>query len=266
MTCGGDEGCGSFIRFLFHKLEEKMPKQKLKLTKTEDQEYRARLLRLEEIGIPIGSGCHPSPEPDRFTLEQIEDYSAWICVLPSGMVAIVALAKVTVRISGVLITDVAMRIPDIDCQLDLSDPMESKYYPDLIDLLPYNRTVVLNDWLTSGVPLRCCQVQGAIIAEGWTSVPPTWHDETLVAVELLLRDKERKEFHFDFRARVNRSLQRKYERRQQERREVLRSTKREGLYGARRGQPGDQETVSPEEAINLRHASHERDAELQKPS
>jgi hypothetical protein len=53
------------------------------------------------------------------------------------MVAIVVPVKLVVRISGVLITDVAMTIPDIDCQLDLSDPTESKCYQNLVDLLPY---------------------------------------------------------------------------------------------------------------------------------
>ena len=49
-----------------------------------------------------------------------------------------------------------------------------------------------------------------------------------------------------FRARVNRSLLRKYERRQQERREGMRSTKRVGPYANEEGQAGVPETVSPE--------------------
>ena len=243
-----------------------MPKQKLRINKTEIQETRARLLRLEEIGIPIGPVCAPSPEPDRLTLEQIEDEFAYIYELPSGMVAIVVPVKLVVRISGVVITDVAMRIPDINCQLDLSDPTESKCYQDLVDLLPYNRTVVLNDCLTSEVPLRRRQVQGVIIAEDWASLPRTWHDETPVAVELFLRDERRNEFQSVFRARVNRSLLRKYERRQQERREGMRSTKRVGLYANEEEQAGVPETVSPERSHQSSARSPKQGAELQKPS
>jgi hypothetical protein len=132
--------------------------------------------------------------------------------------------------------------------------------------VPYNRTVVLNDCLTSEVALRCRQVQGVIIAEGWASVPRTWHDETPVAVELFLRDDRRNEFPFVFRARVNRSLLRKYERRQQERREVPRSTKRGGLYANEGGQAGVPETVSPERSHQSSARSPKQDAELQKPS
>jgi hypothetical protein len=64
----------------------------------------------------------------------------------------------------------------------------------------------------------------------------------------------------------HRSLQRKYERRQQERRAVLRSNKREGLFAREGGQLGDRKSVSPEEAVNPRDASGEHDGELHKPN
>jgi hypothetical protein len=109
-------------------------------------------------------------------------------------------------------------------------------------------------------------VQGVIIAEDWTSIAHKWHEETLVAVELLLRDERRNEYHVDFRARVDRSLQRKYERRQQERRAVLRSSKREGLYAREGGQLGDRKSVSPGEAVSPHDVSGERDGEIPKPN
>ena len=52
-----------------------------------------------EMGIPTGSVCSASPETDRFTVEQTGE-SAWIYELPSGLVAVVAPAKLTVRIPG----------------------------------------------------------------------------------------------------------------------------------------------------------------------
>lgn len=213
------------------------------------------------MGIPIGSVSDLAPVPDRLTVEPLEYDFARIYVLPSGM-AIVAPAKVTIRIDGILITDVAVTIPDIDYQLDLIDPTESHYYSELVDLLPYNQTEVINRWLTSQGPLRRRQVQGAIIAEGWRPVPATWHDGTLMAVELLLWDERRNELCFDFRARVDRSLMRKYERLQRERRERTPLTK-PGLYEG--GQLGDHKSVSREETIKPRHASREYDGEPLKP-
>jgi hypothetical protein len=141
----------------------------------------------------------------------------------------------------------------------------------MVNLLPYNQTEVLNGWLTSDVPLRSRRVQGVIIAEGWTSIAPNapkWLEMTPVAVELFLWDERRNEYHVNFTARVNRSLQLKYERRQQERHAVLRSrsTKREGLFAREGEQLGDRKSVSAEEAVNPRDASGERDGELHKPN
>ena len=229
-----------------------MPKQQLKITKTEYQEYRARLLRLEEMGVPTGSVSGASPEPDRLTVKQTEDECAWIYELPSGAVAVVAPAKLTVRVPGTLITHAEVAIPDFDCELDLSDPGESQWYAQLMKQLPYNLTECLNDRLTSGMPLSVRQVRGAIMAEGWAPVPPKLHDYAVVSVELFLWDARDNDFKFNFRARVNRSLMRRYEQRQLERRERIGSTQRSGLYGPARGQVGNQKSVSTKEAINLR--------------
>ena len=106
-----------------------------KLTKTEAREHRTHLLRLEQMGIPIGYAEDPSPEPDRFTLEQIEHEFARIYELPSGAVAVVAPAKLTVRISGLLFTDHELRLPWDDFPLELSDPEENSYYQELINLV-----------------------------------------------------------------------------------------------------------------------------------
>jgi hypothetical protein len=243
-----------------------MPTRKLRLTKTEAQEHRTHLLRLEQRGIPIGYAGDPSPEVDRFTLKQIEHGFARIYELPSGAVAVVAPAKLTVRISGLLFTDHELRLPWDDFPLQLSDPEENPDYQQLITWLPhYSPPKILNRLLTPEVPLRPSQVQGVIFAEGWTDVPPECHDESLVTVELLLRDERRNEFCFEFGVRMDRSVKREYERRQRERHERTRSTRGGGLYGPAGGQLGDQKSVSQEEAINLRDASGEGDRELHKP-
>jgi len=242
-----------------------MPKQRLKTTKTEYHEFRARLLRLKEMAVPTGPVCGASPEPDRLTVEQTQDECAWICELPSGAVAFVGPAELTVPVPGTLITGAEVAIPDLNCVLDLSDPGESLWYAQLMKLLPYNLTECLNHRLTSGVPLSVCQVRGAIIAAGWASVPAKVHDYVLVSVALFLWDARDNEFRCNFQARVNRSLMWQYKQRQLERRERVRSTERTGIFGPARGQVGNQ-SVSPKEAINLREASGEDDRELHKPN
>jgi hypothetical protein len=102
------------------------------------------------------------------------------------------------------------------------------------------------------------------IFSGWSCVPHECHDDSRLAIELLLRDERRNEYCFEFEARLDRCVKRKYERRQRERYERMGSTKRGGPYGPARGQLGDQKSVSPEEAINLRDATSEDDSELHK--
>jgi len=248
---------GVLYVFDFKKLEEKMPTQKLKGTKTGNQEDRARLSRLEEIGVLIGCVPHPSPEPDRLALEQIDHDFARMYELLSRRVVVVVPATMRVLISGILITEVAIGIPRIDCPLELSDPTGDTFYPDLMDRLFYNlRPKLLNDYLTSEVPLRPRRVQGVIIAEGWVDVPPELQDEALVKVELSLLDERCNVLPFDFGVRVDRSLKRKYEGRVQEHRERLRLINRDG-GSSERGQRRNQKSASPEEAINLREATSE---------
>jgi hypothetical protein len=242
-----------------------MPKQQSKIAKTESQEFRKSLLRLEQMGVPTGSVHRPSPEEARLALE-IDQNSARIYELLSGMVAVVMPATMRVLVSGILITDVVGFIPRFDCSLELSDPAENKYYPDLIDWLPSTPTKLLNNLLTSEIPLRPRQTEGVIVADGWTFVPPECPDELPVTMELLLRDERRNEFCFKFEVRLDRILKRKYEQRQLERRERMRSTKRTGIFGPARGQIGSQKSGSPKEAIDLRDSSGEDDRELRKPN
>lgn len=242
-----------------------MPTKQSRLTKTEDQEYRARLVRLGKMGLTIGSAGHPLPAPDRIILEQISQDFGRIYDLPSGAVAVVAPAKLNIPISGIVPTDCVMMIPWDDFPLELSDPNESKYYQTLIDDLPHHPTELLNRWLTSKTSLRCRQAEGVIVAEGWTRFPPELHDEMPVTVELLLADERDNEMCFAFRVRVDRSLKRRYEQQQRERQERVRLTKpRGGLYDG--GQLGDQKSVSPTGAVQPRHPSGDDDAELKKPN
>jgi len=236
-----------------------MPTHKSKLTRTEDQDYRDRLARLEKMGFQVGSASPLPAEPDRIILKQILHEFGKIYELPSGAVAVVAPAKLIVPISGILPLACEMMIPWDDFPLELSDPTESIHYRKLIDEFPYHRTELLNHWLTSTTPLSRRQVEGVIVAEGWTSFPPKYHDETLVPVKLLLRDERGDEMCWPFGVRVDRGLKRQYERRQQERRERMRLTKPSAYT------TGDRKSARTKEAIGTRHASSDDHAELRHP-
>jgi hypothetical protein len=111
---------------------------------------------------------------------------------------------------------------------------------------------LLNPYLKRELPLDVRQVEGVIIAHGYSSFPSLYHDESPVTVELLLKDEHRKELSFDFGVRVDRSFKHKWERRQREQAERARWIKRTGLFGPARGQPGDQKSVSPEKPSSSR--------------
>src|SRR5216684_7363933 len=154
-----------------------MPTQRLRLTKAGDQEYRTRLTQLEQMYIEIGRAADPSHEPDRLALEQTQDEVASIYELPLGEVAIVVPAKMIVLKPGILITDVAMMTPWDDCPLELSDLKGCSYYKDLIGGLFHVPPRLLNPWLKREVPLNTRQVEGVIMANGWSSFPSKYHDE-----------------------------------------------------------------------------------------
>jgi hypothetical protein len=237
-----------------------MPTQRSRLTKTEDQECRIRLSRLEQLGIPVGRAVDPPHQLNRLTLEQTPDEFSRIYELPLGEVAVVVPATMTVLKSGILITHVAMMTPWEDWPLDLWDPKERSYYTDLIGGLCQFPPTVLNPWLERDVPLRLRQAEGVIIAHGYVSVPPECHDQTLVTVKLLLMDERRDELAFEFGVRVDRSVMRKCERLQRERREFARSVKGSDVFERKGGQLRDQKSVLGEEAIERPRAGGEHDA------
>jgi hypothetical protein len=255
-----------FVSLKSRSWRRKMPNQRVRLTKTEDQDYRARLLRLEQMGVAIGCVDHASPEPDRFILKQTDREFARMYELPSGEVAVVIPATLTVLISGIVITDLEMTTSLDDYPLDLSDPTEWSYYQDVIAGLPRLRPTVLNRWLTSALPLRPCRVEGVIFAnDAWDVVPPEYPDEALVEVKLFLSDERRNEKCVDFEVRLDRSLKSKYEY-LRKRLEVPRLIKRHSLFECEERPLADQTSVSPEESIKSRPATGDDDAELQRPN
>jgi hypothetical protein len=97
-------------------------------------------------------------------------------------------------------------------------------------------------------------MKGVIFATGWSSDPATYCEERLLRMELSLGDEQSNETYCEFRAEVNRSFRRKYERRQQERRLATPPGKRGGLFGTTI-RAGDQTNISPKPSVG-----NERDA------
>jgi hypothetical protein len=181
-------------------------------------------------------------EPDPLTVEQIDDHLAGIYELPLDEVAVAVFAGLTVRTSGLLITDRRMTTPWDDCPLDLSDPKGSCYYQDLFVGLLEPPSKFLNYWLTRNIPLRPRQEEGVIVAYGRSRVPPTCHDGTLVTVKLLLMDQRGNELCFDFEARLDRSVKRKYEPRLRER-----LTTRVPIFGREDTETRDQDRTTQQQ-------------------
>lgn len=235
-----------------------MPRQRSRLSRIEEQENLNRLSQLEKNGISIGTALEPSPEPDRLTLEQTQFGFARIYELRRDEFAVLLLAKMTVVKSGILTTDSAMFTPWDDRPHELWDPddyEDNPYYKDLIGRLPYYPPTVLNCLLKSGVPLRRRQVEGVIIGHGYGALPSKYHDESVVAVDLLLEDERGNELSFKFKVRVDRSVNRQYEKRCRERLAFEQSRKGAGWWAPEREQPGDRKNVSPDSAIKLPNAS-----------
>ena len=211
-----------------------MPIPKLRLSQTEAREYRTRLLRLKEMGIEVGCDGDFLQEPERFRqrlkLEQVNEVLAKIYDLPGSGTIVVVHAKLTVVTRKVLITDFEMTVSWDELPLSLDDPERTAFYRDVTAGLYPLPLTVLNRWLTGESALCHSQREGVIIASGQRSLPSEYHDHTQHTVKLYLWDELDNELPFTFRARVDRSVKRKYERRERERGEVAASTKRVPMF------------------------------------
>jgi hypothetical protein len=197
-----------------------MPYRQTRFSRAENAEFVLCLQQLQAEGIDVeipSAWIDPPPDPDRLTLDQIHDGTAKIYDLPSHAILIVIPARLSVLKSGILFTDVSLKIPWEDCPLELNEPGQELTFDKLTrgtlpDLLP----TILNRWLKSEVPLRPRCVEGVILAEGWTSFPTDYRDGMPVAVNLLLEDERHNKINFEFEVRIDRSLKRTYERKQKQ--------------------------------------------------
>ncbi len=209
----------------------------------------SRLLRLEQLGVPVGRVADPSPEPERLILKQIEDGFARLYELPSGEIAVVIPSEITVLMSGLLIIDRELTTSLDDFPLEFTEPTEWEPYKSVIDEYPYP-SENLTYLLTSRFPLRPCQRRGVIIANGWSAISPQYHENTRLTAQLFLRDERQNEICAEFVVRLDRSLKLRYERKQAIRRENARSTARD-----RRTSPVKDLWIAPEKEITHRKDS-----------
>src|ERR1039457_2085543 len=103
MTYGSDEGSGRF----FHTIDwrQEMPRQILRFTRGEQEEYRKRLRSLQEMGVPAGSVSESSPKPNPLTLTQVWHGLARVYELPSNRITVALYATLVVLNPGAMIGD-----------------------------------------------------------------------------------------------------------------------------------------------------------------
>ncbi len=208
-----------------------MPIRKSRLSKYEEVEYRTHLSRLGNIGVVIGSSGDLVSEPERFTLEQIDHEFARVHDLAAGEVAVVLPAKLTVRQAGVMITEAHLIPSWFDWKVDLDNVENNESInKEITQGLPFFPPRILNhEFVGRAVPLRPCQIEGVILGNGFSPIPPTFHDETPVTLDLLLLDERGNGFSWEFKARVDRSVIHKRDY-LLARNSTPRSTRRSGLY------------------------------------
>jgi hypothetical protein len=208
-----------------------MPIRKPRLTKSEFLDHCTRLVQLEQMGVPVESRFASPPDPNWLILEAIHDGTARIYDLPSWAIVIVIPARLSVLKSGMLITDVSVRIPWDDFPLELNQPDTGIVCEELLQgALPNPLPKVLNSFLKSENPLRRRCVEGLILAEGSTDFPAEYQDGMPLTVQLLIEYDRRNKLEFDFEVRVDRSVKRSYERRQQRYYQSFRLTQPPGQF------------------------------------
>jgi hypothetical protein len=201
------------------------------------------------MGIPVRSTVESPPDPDRLSLEAIHDGTGKIYDLPSHAVLIVIPARLIVLKSGLLVTDVSLKIPWEDCPLELNELGQELTFETLMrDTLPDPLPTILNRWLKSEVPLRPRRVAGVILAEGWTSFSAEYQHDMPVAVQLLLQDEKHHQLTFDFEVRVDRTVKRRYEQRMQKYYQSVRLTQPLGQFIAPQPPLGLEERSSDNES------------------
>lgn len=189
-----------------------MPTRQRPLKKKEQSDYEATCSQLEKLGIEAKCNRIPDPKQRCFSLEPIYEEFARAHDLPDGSVAVTLPAKLTVLKSGVMFNDALVLPQWDDASLDLEEPQEHRHFAEFIRDFPRFEPTVLNKFLVGRqLPLRPCQLEGLIIAIGWSHVPAVYQDEKRVSFKVCLTDRQEAEVRCNFIARVDRRLKLRYE-------------------------------------------------------
>lgn len=214
-----------------------------RLSSKEAEEYRHSLRRLREMGVQVASAADLVHEPPWLKIEQVDAELATMYEYPGGMVAVRLFAKLIVTRPGSFITDVEISTPWSDALLHLTDAKRKPFYKDLMQSLPRYPPNILNDLLTHHVPLRPCQEEGVIFAQGWTGVPVTLSDHNPVTVNLWLMDHLGVETSVDFTASLDRIARRRDDRERDKR--VATARPRRPIFSRKDEIGADHEQISP---------------------
>jgi hypothetical protein len=190
-----------------------MPTKRSRLTGREQEEDSARRLQLQKLRIVTEVAEDFPPQPKRFILEPVDPDFARLFPWPTGDVAVVLPAMLTVLKSGVVFTDAAVFCSGDGFPLDIEDSPSHPYWDRLQREGPWYPPRVLNDLLVEKpVALRPRRHVGLIIATGWTGPSTDYDDNKRVTLEVWLKDEQCSEVSCDFTARVDRRFWREYER------------------------------------------------------
>jgi hypothetical protein len=217
-----------------------MPIRKPNLSKEELRKFRALILRLRAAGIDTGISGLP-PVPERLGLWQLEYLFCRVHDLPGAQVAVILLCELMALSTGASIRDCTIWLP-WGPELELCDPEDTPYYDDVIRGLPKWPPTVLNPWLRGEVSLpRGRKLTGIIIASGWVPIPAEYPDDSPVDVEIVVSNDQGSQLEFLFKAGVDRSVKRGYERKRQPPVDALRLTRRRSLLECEDSETRDQD-------------------------
>src|SRR5690242_12353214 len=131
-----------------------MPRFRNHLTQPEQNEYRASVARLHDLGVAVGNAGDFLHGPERLRLEQLDSELAYVHELPGSGFVFTAPVRLTVLTSRILIENFEMAASWADQLLELEDPETFTFYDDVIAHCYHFPVTTINCWLTGEKRLR----------------------------------------------------------------------------------------------------------------
>ena len=182
-----------------------MPREKSRLTRTEEREYRCRLSDLRGLGLAVGRDSGVSNTAPQLRLEQIDVESARIFSFVSGGFVFVAPLRLTVLASQLFLAGFEMTAFWDSLPLELEEPRHFPLYEKILGDYPPEPDI-LNSWLIGERGLSRHRRNGLLIAMGQTPPPSQFRDGAILGLGLSLWDESGAELHYEFRGSVDHSV------------------------------------------------------------